>query len=231
MKFHLAIVSLACFCAAAALPVRAQTPSAPSSRVSFVDIAPPSSAAMAEICKGTDDLRECGKRIEAQQIRSASGIVERNGRVLSITQLPNGKVHFLDEGGAEAGESFSLFGFHAIAQAVTLYHTKADKLGFIVLSRRTGAGSAVPNEPIFQSSGEQFVTVDVCKRDCEQRITWWKISLDGIRRHAEFITPASWSEASAAWSPSGSVWVEFVNDEGKRNTELSPTDARWNFAK
>jgi hypothetical protein len=200
-------------------------------RASFIDVLPPSTVAMAEICKGTDDLRECGKRIEAQQIAKAGGVVERNGRVLSVTQRPTGKVHFLDEGGAEGGESFAFFGFHAIADAVTLYHTKTDKLGFIVVSRRTGSGSAVPNEPIFHSSGEQFLTVDICKRECEQRITWWKITADGIRRHAEFLAPSSWNDATAAWSPNGSTWVEFSSDDGKRNTELTMSDPRWIFAK
>jgi hypothetical protein len=200
-------------------------------RARFVDVPPPSPTAMAEICKGTDDLRECGKRIESQQLKLTAGVAERNGRILSILQNPSGKVHFLDEGGAEGGESFSFFGFHAIADAVTLYHTRADKLGFMVVSRRTGAGSVVPNEPIFHSSGEQFVTVDVCRKDCEQRITWWKLGDDGIRRHAEFVVPSSWNDATAAWSPSGSVWVEFVEGENKRNIELATNDKRWTFTR
>lgn len=200
----------------------------------FTTIEPPSAKQMAEICAGTDDLRECGRRIETQQLKRANNLVVRQGRLLTITQNPVGAVHFLDVGQAEGGESFSLFAFHAIADAVTLYHTKADKLGFMVVMRKTGAGSALPSEPVFQSGGQDFLTVDVCARECEQRVTWWRTSGDGVRRHAEFFVPSTWTEASAAWTPSGGIWIEYVAEDGgatpKRQTELTTSDKRWLFA-
>ncbi len=203
----------------------------PVARPVFASVDPPSLQAMATLCAGTDDLRECGKRVEAQQLLRQTSLVTRKERLLTVSLNPSGGVHFLDVGGAEAGESFSFFGFHAIADAVTLYHTKADKLGFFVVLRRSGAGSALPNEPLFRSDGQDFLTVDVCKRDCEQRITWWRMANDEVRRHAEMLAPSAWIDASAAWSPNGSVWVEFATDEGKRSMELTQTDTRWNFSR
>jgi hypothetical protein len=208
---------------AALTAAHAQTPARPL----FETIAPPTPAQMSAICKGTDDLRECGKRVEADQIAKAKDIVVRRGKVLTISQNPSGALHFLDEGGAEAGESFSFFSYHAIADAVTLYHTKSDKLGFMVVLRKSGEGSAIPNEPIFHSSGEEFVTVDVCDNDCERRITRWKTTGQVVRRVAEFVVPSDWKDATAAWTPTRGLWVEYETREGKKTIELAANDRRW----
>ncbi len=215
------VVSVA-LSAALAQPVRPNT--------AAFSILPPSPKEMSTLCTGTDDLRECGKRVEAAQLKSAQSVVSRRGKLLSVTLTESGAVHFLDEGGAEGGESFSFFAYSGAADAVTLYHTKADKLGFIVVLRKSGEGSAVPNEPIFSSSGADFLTVDACKRECEQRVTWWRTGGDVVRRHAEFIVAASTQDAQAAWTPNGSIWLELTIDDKKQTTELLRNDKRWTFA-
>lgn len=195
---------------------------------SLPTVYPPSLQQMAELCKGTEDLRECGRKVEEVQRKGLGEIVARNGTLLSIKLNESGAVHFLDVGGAEGGEAFSLFAYHAIADAVTLYHSKQDKLGFMVVLRNGGAGSAVPNEPIFSSTGNEFLTVDVCKKDCEQRVTLWRIRGDTVRRHAEYIVASQVADAAAAFTPRGSVWIELTNvDDKKQRIELDGNDARW----
>jgi hypothetical protein len=192
---------------------------------------PPTPGQMAELCKGTEDLRECGRKVEQAQLKGLDEVATRNGKLLSIKLNESGAAHFLDVGAAEGGEAFSFFAYHAIADAVTLYHSRQDKLGFMVVLRNGGAGSAVPNEPIFSSSGGEFLTVDVCKKECEQRVTLWRVRGDVIRRHAEWIVPSQFSDAQAAFTPSGSVWVELTGaDDKKQRIDLTANDKRWIFA-
>jgi hypothetical protein len=198
---------------------------------SLPTVYPPTPQQMAEICKGTEDLRECGRKVEQAQGKGLGEIITRNGKLLSIKLNESGAAHFVDVGAAEGGEAFSFFAYHAIADAVTLYHSKQDKLDFMVVLRNGGAGSTVPNEPIFSSTGYEFLTVDVCRKDCEQRVTLWRIRGDTIRRHAEFLVASQFNDAAAAFTPSGSVWVELTGfDEKKQRIELSPNDARWVLA-
>jgi hypothetical protein len=198
---------------------------------SLPTVYPPTPQLMAEICKGTEDLRECGRKVEQAQVKGLNEIITRNGKLLSIKLNESGAAHFVDVGAAEGGEAFSFFAYHAIADAVTLYHSKQDKLDFMVVLRNGGAGSTVPNEPIFSSTGNEFLTVDVCKKDCEQRVTLWRIRGDTIRRHAEFLIASQFSDAAAAFTPSGTVWVELTGfDEKKQRIELKPNDSRWVLA-
>jgi hypothetical protein len=192
---------------------------------------PPTPQQMAELCKGTEDLRDCGRKVEQTQLRGLNEVATRRGKLLTIKLNESGAAHFVDVGAAEGGEAFSFFAYHAVADAVTLYHSKQDKLGFMVVLRNGGAGSAVPNEPIFSSTGAEFLTVDVCKKDCEQRVTLWRIRGDVIRRHAEWVIPSQFADAQAAFTPSGSVWVELTgNDDKKQRIELTANDKRWIFA-
>ncbi len=186
---------------------------------------------MAELCKGTEDLRDCGRKVEQAQSKGLAEIIVRSGKLLSIKLHESGMAHFVDVGGAEAGEAFSFFAYHAIADAVTLYHSKQDKLDFMVVLRNGGAGSTVPNEPIFSSTGNEFLTVDVCKKECEQRVTLWRIRGDVVRRHAEYLVASQITDAAAAFTPSGSVWIELTSfDEKKQRIELTQNDTRWNIA-
>jgi hypothetical protein len=190
-------------------------------------IAAPTALRMAELCKDTEDLRECGKKIETVQIQSAGRLVVRKQKLLTLNLKDGTRTHFLDSGGGEGGEGFAFFSYHAAADAITLYHNKADRLGFFVIARDGGAGSATPAEPLFSASGQTFLTVDVCKRECENRIAVWRISAEGVRRQAEFAVPSTVNDAAAAWTPAGTVWIEFSRDTGKTNFEMPLSDPRW----
>jgi hypothetical protein len=188
----------------------------------------PTPAKMAQLCGGTEDLAECGKRVEADQIRQAPPAVERRGKVLAIELVDGTKVYFANSGGAEGGEAFAFYGYHAESELVVLYHNKADKLDFFAVSRNTGLGSALPNEPVFTSSATQFLTADVCSKDCEQRVVVWAVSDAGITRQQEWFAPFGVTEVAVAWTPAGKVWMDITRADGKQTLELALDDKRWN---
>lgn len=193
-------------------------------------IAPPNTEQFARLCAKTADPADCGKRIETQLIDRAGAIVKRSGNLLAVT-VPGEPPFMFEDKPGEAGPNVSFYAYHAPADAVVLYRAQADKLDFLLVQRGGGTTSAstteLPNEPLFNTDGRYFVTVDFCSEGCENRLSVWRFERRGPARERVFAPRTSWTDASVAWGAPRRLIVDYTEGGKNASFNLELGDPRW----
>ena len=212
-------VPLALFCADVALaqPV----PGAATST-----IAAPNAAQFAKLCANTADPADCGKKIEAEQIKTAGFIVKRDGNLLAVT-MPGEPPFLFEDKPGEAGPNVSFFAYNAPSDAVVLYRARADKLDFVLVHRATTSTTDLPNEPFFNTDGRFFVTADFCKDECENRLSVWRFERRGPARERVFTPRAAWTDAGVSWGSPRRLVIDYTEDGKNASMNLDMNDPRW----
>jgi hypothetical protein len=203
--------------------------SAPIAHAQILSIDAPSTAQFAKLCASTADPAECGKKIEAAQMKAngAEQLVKRVDRLLAIT-IPNEPPFIFEDVDSEAGPNTSFYAYSSGADAVVLYRARGDKVEFLMLHRPTGSVSELPNEPKFNRDGRYFATADFCKDGCENRIAIWRIERRGAVRERVFTPRTLWEDADVSWGANLRLVVDITEDKGKRSSfNLDVNDARW----
>ena len=189
-------------------------------------IAAPTVAQFAKLCANTADTADCGKKIEAEQIKRAGAVVKRDGNLLAVT-VPGEPPFLFEDKPGEAGPNVSFFAYYAMADAVVLYRARADKLDFVLVHRATTSTTDLPNEPFFNSDGRYFVTVDFCKDDCENRLSVWRFERRGPTRERVFTPRTAWSDAGVSWGAPRRLIVDYTEDGKNASMNLDMNDSRW----
>ena len=189
-------------------------------------IAAPTAAQFAKLCANTADSADCGKKIEAEQIKRAGAVVKRDGDLLAVT-VPGEPPFLFEDKPGEAGPNVSFFSYHAPSDAVVLYRARADKLDFVIVHRATTSTTDLPNEPFFNSDGRFFVTADFCKDDCENRLSVWRFERRGPARERVFVPRTLWTDAGASWGAPRRLVIDYTEDGKNASMNLDMNDPRW----
>jgi len=180
----------------------------------------------AKLCANTHDPADCGKKVEAVQIKRADGIVKRDGELLAVT-VPGEPPFLFEDRPGEAGPNTSFFAYHAGSDSVVLYRAQADKIDFILVHRPSTSTSELPNEPLFNSDGRYFLTVDFCKEGCENRLAVWRFERRGPARERVFAPRSSWTDAGATWGAPRRLVVDYTENGRNASMNLDLNDSRW----
>ena len=192
----------------------------------MVSVAAPNAAQFARLCANTADPADCGKKIEAEQIRNAAAVVKRDGNLLAVT-VPGEPPFLFEDRPGEAGPNVSFYAYHAPSDAVVLYRARADKLDFVLVHRGTTSTTDLPNEPFFNSDGRYFVTVDFCKDECENRLSVWRFERRGPQRERVFSPRTPWTDAGVSWGAPRRLIVDYSEDGKNASMNLDMSDPRW----
>lgn len=193
-----------------------------------VSIDAPNTQQFVRICANTADPADCGKRIEAQQLKrpGAEAIAKRDGKLLAIT-IPGEPPFIFEDVDSEAGPNTSFYAYSSGADAVVLYRARGDKVEFLMLHRPSASVTELPNEPKFNRDGRYFATADFCKEGCENRLAVWRIERRGALRERVFAPRAPWSDADVSWSSNVKLLVEITEGGKSSAVAIDINDARW----
>jgi hypothetical protein len=194
----------------------------------IASIEAPSVAQFARICGGTADPADCGKKIEAIQLKqaSASQVVRREGKLLAVT-IPDEPPFIFEDIDSEAGPNVSFYAYSSGADSVVLYRARGDKLEFVLLHRPTGNVTELPNEPKFNRDGRYFATADFCKEGCENRVAIWRIERRGALRERVFTPRTLWTDAEVSWGSNTRLVVDVTENGKSIAVNLDVNDSRW----
>ena len=186
----------------------------------------PSAEQYAKLCANTADPADCGKRLEAVQLKNAGGVVKRDGDLLAVMVPGEPPFLFADKPG-EAGPNHSFYAYNAIADAVVLFRAQADKIDFVLVQRSTLSTTELPNEPFFNSDGRYFLTVDFCSDGCENRLAVWRFERRGPARERVFSPRTPWTDAGASWGSPRRLVVDYTEAGKQASMNLEMNDPRW----
>jgi hypothetical protein len=196
---------------------------------SFVHAAPISRAELTSLCIQAEDAAQCGRLVEARRLRALSRFIERDGDELRIQLVPFGLTTFRDSESVRGTRSYAVFDYLDDLETVVLFTTQGERSGFMLVQRRGGAEFGLPAEPVFSPDRRQFVTVDVCGRECDQEVALWRIGGDGVAKEAMWRPPADWSDASATWRTPGTLVFDYstAGDATPHTLERRLADPSW----
>lgn len=202
------------------LPARVEPP------VASIDA--PSVAQFSRLCANTADPADCGKRVEAAQLKllGSSSVVRRDGKLLAIS-VPGEPPFIFEDVDSEAGPNVSFYAYSSGADSVVLYRARGDKLDFLMLHRSTGNVTELPNEPKFNRDGRYFATADFCKEGCENRIAVWRIERRGALRERVFTPRTPWEDADVSWGGPTRLVVDASENGKSAAINLDVNDSRW----
>ncbi len=186
----------------------------------------PSAEQYAKLCANTGDPADCGKRLEATQIKNAGNVVKRDGDLLAVMLPGEPPFLFADKPG-EAGPNHSFYAYNAMADAVVLLRAQADKIDFVLVQRSTLSVTELPNEPLFNSDGRYFLTADFCGEGCENRLAVWRFERRGPARERVFSPRTPWSDAGATWGAPRRLIVDYTEGGKQASMNLDINDPRW----
>jgi hypothetical protein len=188
----------------------------------------PNTAQFAKLCTNTADPADCGKKVEAAQMRNTStaSVARRDGKLLAIS-IPNEPPFIFEDIDSEAGPNVSFYAYSAGADSVVLYRARGDKVDFLLLHRPTGSLTELPNEPKFNRDGRYFATADFCKDGCENRLAVWRIERRGALRERVYVPRAPWDDADVAWGSAVRLIVDATENSKSVSMNIDINDARW----
>jgi hypothetical protein len=188
---------------------------------------PISRAELTSLCIEAEDAAQCGRLVEARQLRRLSRIVERDGDELRVSLAPFGLTIFRDS--ARVMRSYAIWDYVEDLDTVVLFTTQADRSGFMLVQRHGGGEYGLPAEPVFAPDRRHFVTVDVCPRECENEISVWRIGREGVAKEAWWRPPVEWTDASATWRGDGRIAIEYstASESAPRTVERRLADPTW----
>ena len=194
----------------------------------FAHAAPIPRAELMALCAEAEDQAQCGRLVEARQLRSLSRIAERNGDELRVTLAPFGLSVFHDTVNIKGATTYALWDYLEHLDTLVLFTTRGERTGFLLVQRQGGEEYRVPAEPVLAPDDRRFATADVCAGECDNEVAIWHIGSDGIRKEAVWMPPAGWSDVSVAWRSANAIALEYALDDGQRRTiERRLDDPSW----
>ena len=196
----------------------------------FALAAPVSNTELADICAQADGSVQCGRLVEAVQLKRLPNLARRNGNTLTIALYPSGSAVFTDSGDAVDGRSYSLWDYLDGINAVLLYTTVGDTTTFTLVQRTTNRRIELPTEPELAPDRQHLVTADICEDRCSNEVAIWRVARDGIRKELAWAPGAAWTDASARWKDASTIVFDSVGPGGQGSVEKKLDDRVWRHA-
>lgn len=168
---------------------------------------------IANICGSGAGPENCGRRIEAVQLKRLPDLAKRDGATLAVSLFPAGSTSFVDTESQGRERTYSLYDYISEINAVVLYVTDgADgaDASFLLLQRATGRRTELPADPRLAPDRQNLVTSDFCASHCSSEIAIWRVTRDGVYKTHSWRAPAPWSDAMATWKDAGTVTIEYT---------------------
>ena len=188
-----------------------------------------SRADLVSLCADAEDQAQCGRLVEARQLRTVARFVERNGDELRVQLSPFGLSVFHDTVNATGATTYAVWDYLENLDTLVLFTTRGERTGFLLVQRRGGEEYRVPSEPVIAPDERHFATADFCERECDNGVAVWRIGRDGIRKDATWTPPAAWTDVSVAWRGANAIALEYTlaNESQPRTVERRLDDPSW----
>jgi hypothetical protein len=181
---------------------------------------PPTADEIAKLCTDAEGPAHCMRMVEAQQLKRLPGLATRDGNQLRVTLFPNGSTTFDDVDTLSGGTSYALWDYVNELNAVVLWTMRDDTAGFVLLQRAGGRRTPLPAEPVLSPDRQRFATADFCEARCENRLTVWRVSREGVQREADWQPAQTWSDAGVKWKDPDTLVVEATPAGGGPGTTV-----------
>jgi hypothetical protein len=184
---------------------------------------------VAALCKEADGVVHCGRLIEAVQLKRLPNLARRDGDTLFVRLYPTGEAELRDVSTLSGGTTFALFDYVNEFNAVVLWTTTDNDVGFALLQRASGKQTALPAQPVPAPSGGRFATADFCEARCENQLVVWQVARDGARRELTWKPPLAWADAEVRWKDPDTVIVEYTAKGSTTSAKLERrlSDPSW----
>lgn len=189
--------------------------------------APPTTAELEEICAPAEDTVQCGRLVEAMQLKRLPNLARRDGRVLSVSLYPSGTATFTDSDDSVSGRFYSLWDYIDGLNAVLLYTTAGETTTFTLLQRTANRRIELPTEPQPAPDRQRLATADVCEKRCSNEIAIWRVTPEGIRKELTWSPPTGWTDAGAKWKDAETLSIEYTTPNGPGRIDRPLSDPSW----
>jgi hypothetical protein len=191
--------------------------------------APLPAADIARLCADAEGPAHCARRVEAEQLKRLPGLATREENTLKVTLYPSGATAFTDVDTISGGTSYALWDYLSEINAAVLWVARDDGAGFVLLQRVTGRQTPLPAEPVLAPDRQRIAVADFCPRRCENLLSVWRVSRDGVVREAQWAPAEPWTDAGVRWKNPDTLVVEYTPagaDAGK-SLERRLGDPGW----
>ena len=193
--------------------------------------AAPSPERVIELCAQVDGPAHCGRLVEAEQLKGLPNLAVRDGDTLKVTLFPSGLRTFVDDTASRNGTTYALWDYWSPVNAVLLFTTNGERLGYAVLQRAGGQLTVLPAEPMLAPDRQRLAIADFCAKSCDNEISIWRIAREGIRKEYGWKpAAAAWTDVNVAWKEPDVLTIQYTlaNEETPRTLErpLAATDWR-----
>ena len=192
--------------------------------------APISRTELVSLCHDAEDQAQCGRLVEARQLRAVSRFVERDGNDLRVELVPYGVSVFHDTDSALGGATtYAVWDYLPDLDTLVLFTTRGERSGFLLLQRRGGGEYRLPSQPVLAPDGRHFATADVCAHDCVNEVAVWRIDRNGVRKEAAWTPPPEWTDATVAWRGPDTIALDYTDSDASQphTLERRLDDPAW----
>jgi hypothetical protein len=199
----------------------------------YVKAAPVTPARIAELCGQAESPAHCGRLIEADQLKGLPNLATRDGLTLKVLLYPSGTHDFVDVESLHGDKTWSLWDYWSALNAVVLFTTDDDRLGYAILRRATGQVAMLPAEPVLSPDRQRLAIADFCATGCDNEVTVWQVTRDSLRRElvwkSDAAAAAPWTDVSAQWKDAETLTIEFTpkGEDKPRSVERRLADPQW----
>jgi len=178
-------------------------------------------AEVAKLCGEAEGPAHCGRLVEAEQFKRLPGLAVRDGNTLRLSLFPSGNVTFDDVDTPSGGKSFALWDYLSEINAAILWTTQDDDTGFVIVQRAGGGRQTpLPAEPVLAPDRQRIATADFCAERCDNRLTVWRVSRDGVTREAAFEPAEKWTDATVRWKDPQTVLITYTREGASQSATL-----------
>jgi len=162
------------------------------------------------------------------QLKRLPSLAMRNGSVLQVSLFPSGTATFSDTEALDGGRTFSLWDAYSEINAVLLYTTDGDTIGFRLLQRTTGRVVELPSEPACPRTGSVWSPPISARRDAA---TNWPCGASRAMAFAgtRMVAAIDMGRRHATWKDPDTIVVEYATAAGAAPATLERrlSDAGW----
>lgn len=191
--------------------------------------APPTPERVLELCAQVEGPSHCARLVEAEQLKALPNLAVRDGDTLHVTLFPSGTRDFVDTISSRNERTYALWDYWSPINAVVLFTTAGGELRYAVLQRATGMVSVLPAEPSLAPDRQRVAVADFCAAGCDNEITLWRVTREGLRKEASLAPAAAWTDVTAAWKDAETLRIQYTppGEEKPRTQERALADKEW----
>jgi hypothetical protein len=181
------------------------------------------------LCAQVEGPSHCGRLVEAEQLKTLPNLAVRDGDTLRVSLFPSGTREFVDTITSQNERTYAIWDYWSPVNAVVLFITSGDELRYAVLQRATSTLSVVPAEPVLAPDRQRLAVADFCTKRCDNEITLWRVTREGLRKEASLAPTAGWTDVTVAWKDGEALTVQYTlpGEEKPRTLERTLGGKEW----